>query len=75
VFFFAVGAVALIWPERIQDWMLSFYDRSNGLARWNPFLNWMRTSSYVLSLRVIGGVSVGAGCLILLALLKGGASS
>jgi hypothetical protein len=74
LFFFAVGVVALLWPERIQGWTLSFYEGAAGLARWNPLLNWMRTSSYLASLRIVGGLSIGAACLILIAAIRGGSS-
>ncbi len=72
LFFFGVGIVALVWPERVQDWMLSFHESGSGIARWNPFLNWMRTSSYIVSLRVVGVLAIGAGCLVLVTLMKGG---
>jgi hypothetical protein len=36
--FFSVGIVALVWPERVQDWMLNFHESGSGIARWNPFL-------------------------------------
>jgi len=71
-FFFGIGAVALVWPERIQDWVLRYFEGTQGLAKWNPLLNWMRTPSYIVSLRVVGTLSVGAGCLILLAVMRGG---
>lgn len=72
-FFFAAGAAALVWPERIQSWTLTFYDEAHGLAKWNPLLDWMRTSSYVVSLRIVGVLSITAGCLALLAVVRGGA--
>lgn len=70
--FFGVGVVALVWPERIQGWTLNFYEGAHGIARWNPFLDWMRTPSYIVSLRIVGALSVVAGCLILLAVLRQG---
>lgn len=72
-FLLAAGAIALVWPDRIQTWTLSFYEGAHGLARWNPLLDWMRTSSYVVSLRIVGALSIAAGCLIVLALVRGGA--
>jgi hypothetical protein len=72
LFFFGVGIVALVWPERIQGWMLNFHETGSGMARWNPFLSWMRTSAYVTSLRVVGALSIGAGCFVLMTLVKGG---
>lgn len=72
-FFLAAGAIAIVWPERIQSWTLTFYEGAHGLAKWNPLLDWMRTSSYVVSLRIVGALSIAAGCLIVLALARGGA--
>ncbi len=73
LFFFSVGIVALVWPERVQDWMLNFHESGSGIARWNPFLSWMRTSGYIVSLRVVGALSIGAGCFVLVTLMKGSA--
>lgn len=72
-FFLVAGALALIWPERIQTWTLTFYEQAHGLAKWNPLLDWMRTSSYVVSLRIVGFLSIATGCLVLLAVVRGGA--
>ena len=72
-FFLTVGVIALVWPERIQSWTLTFYEEAHGLAKWNPLLDWMRTSSYVVSLRIVGVLSIAAGCLVLLAAARGGA--
>ena len=72
-FLLGVGAIALVWPDRIQSWTLTFYEGAHGLAKWNPLLDWMRTSSYVVSLRIVGALSIAAGCLIALAIAKGGA--
>ncbi|HXV37881.1 MAG TPA: hypothetical protein VEC18_12075 [Myxococcota bacterium] len=69
----AVGAAALLWPERIQRWVLGFYDDARGLARWNPLLGWMRTPAYVWSLRIIGVLAIAAGCAIAAAVARGGA--
>lgn len=71
-FFLIAGVVALVWPERIQGWTLSFYEGARGLAKWNPLLDWMRTSSYIISLRIVGALSMVAGFLVLVAVAKGG---
>lgn len=72
VFFLLVGLVALVWPERIRGWTLSFYVGARGLTKWNPLLGWMRTSSYIMSLRIIGTLSLAAGFLVLLVVARGG---
>ncbi len=71
-YFFGLGVVALVWPERIQQWALNFYEGAHGIAKWNPLLDWMRTPSYIVFLRVVGVLSVVAGCLVLLAAARGG---
>lgn len=67
-FLLAAGVIALVWPERIQNWMLAFHEGAHGFAKWNPLLGWMRTSSYVVALRIVGALSIAAGCLIVMAL-------
>lgn len=70
-FLLAAGAIALVWPDRIQAWTLSFYEGAHGLAKWNPLIDWMRTSSYVVSLRIVGALSIAAGFLIVAAQVRG----
>lgn len=65
-----VGFFSVVWPERIQRWMLSFHEGARGIARWNPLLDWMRTSSYIISLRIAGALSLAAGLLVLLAVAR-----
>ena len=71
--FLAGGVIALIWPKRIQTWALAYFNEGPGRAQWNPLRDWMRTSSYVVSLRIVGVLSIAAGCLVLLAAVRGGA--
>lgn len=68
IFFFSVGVVALFWPEKVQDFALKFYGNAKFLAKWNPFLNWMQTPAYLLSLRIVGASAILAGLLALYAL-------
>ena len=58
VVFLIAGIVALIWPEEIQRHILRFHAGAKGIAAWNPWLDWMRTPSYVATLRLIGVVSL-----------------
>jgi len=71
-FFIGSGAICLALPERIQDSALRYYDRNRHrrLARLNSFLSWMRTSQYILSLRITGMVTLVAGLLALGTLLR-----
>jgi uncharacterized protein YjeT (DUF2065 family) len=72
-FFIVAGVFALVWPAQIQTWTLTFYDGADGLAKWNPLLEWMRTSSYIVALRIVGILSIAAGCLVLFAIVRGSA--
>lgn len=58
LFFFGVGVVALGWPHKIQEYALTFYADAKGLAKWNPFVKWMQTSSYIVSLRIVGSLAL-----------------
>lgn len=73
IFFLGVGIVALVWPDRVQDWMLNFHQSGRAGAAWNPFLSWMKTSSYIVALRAVGILAIGAGFLVLMTLIRGGA--
>jgi hypothetical protein len=55
---FSVGVVAVVWPERIQDYALKYYSRHTLQAKLNPFLGWMTTRSYRISLRCWGVVMI-----------------
>jgi hypothetical protein len=60
IIFLAVGIVCLFWPKKIQQFGLDYYARHRGAAKFIPFLDWMSTESYLLSLRIIGlaGIAV-----------------
>jgi protein-S-isoprenylcysteine O-methyltransferase Ste14 len=62
--FFLVGIIALGFPNTIQRYGLELYAKTPLLARWNPFLSWMRSPGYVISLRLIGVLSLAWACLI-----------
>lgn len=70
LFFLAVGIATLWWPEKIQEYTLSFYANAKGLAKWNPFLKWMQTSGYIVSLRIIGVLAILVALLALYVLIK-----
>jgi len=64
IFFLVAGSFALLWCDRIQSWILRLHEKSS-LKDWNPFLRWMRTPSYTLSLRALGLLSIATGFFIL----------
>ena len=55
----AIGIVCLFWPKKIQQFSLELYARHEWAARLNPFLDWMKTSSYVWTLRTMGVIGIG----------------
>jgi hypothetical protein len=67
--FLFVGFSALFWPERIQAYALK-HSNSRLHQKVNPFLTWMKTRQYVWSLRIIGVMSIGAGVLLLVILIR-----
>jgi len=67
----AVGIVGLVFPERVQTWMLDSHADASGLSRWNPFISWMQSSAYLLSLRIIGGVAIVMGGVLFYAVARG----
>ena len=56
IIFLIIGAVCLFWPEKIQEFALKW--SAQGLGKYNPFLSWMKTRSYILALRIIGVMSI-----------------
>ena len=66
VIFLTIGLVCLLVPERVQRFGLKYYSRHANAAKFNLFLDWMRTPGYILSLRIIG---VGAIAVFLLFVL------
>jgi len=61
------GLLGLFRPRQVQ----AHYLRLNEKNAWNPFLPWMRTESYVLTLRLVGVLSLGAAAFGLWAVLFG----
>jgi hypothetical protein len=53
---FVLGIICLLWPERIQEYALRW--AGQGLGRLNPFLDWMRTKNYILSIRFVGTLAI-----------------
>ena len=68
--FGTIGVVCLMWPHRIQEFALGYYARHPFQARLNPWLKWMSTPGYVLSLRLIGAMALGAAVIVGYALVK-----
>ena len=69
--FLVIGIVCLFWPERIQQFGLDYYLDHKTAAKLNPFLDWMKTRGYILSLRIIGVMAIGASGLTLFVIVRG----
>ena len=49
------GVLFLFYPEKIRDRDLKWYaEQRNPVLRWNPFLPWMKTGSYIVAIRFCG---------------------
>ncbi len=56
IIFLLIGVICLFWPEKIQEVALKY--SAQGLGRYNPFLSWMKTRSYILVVRIIGVIAI-----------------
>jgi uncharacterized protein YjeT (DUF2065 family) len=58
IIFLVIGIICLFYSKKVQKYALDFYDRHKTAGALNPFLDWMKTQSYILSLRIIGLVGI-----------------
>lgn len=65
---FIVGIICLVWPEKVQEYALKW--SSHGVVKFNPFLGWMKTRSYLITLRIIGMVAIIAVALAVYVVVK-----
>jgi hypothetical protein len=70
IIFLIIGIICLLWPDRIQQYSLDYYINHKTAEKLNPFLNWMKTQSYIWALRIIGVIGIGAFILILFVFIK-----
>ena len=56
VIFLIIGVACLVWPKKIQEYGPKQSDR--GLGKYNPFLSWMKTRNYLITLRIIGVLGI-----------------
>lgn len=68
IIFLTIGVTCLLWPETIQGYALKWSVR--GLGKYNPLLDWMKTRSYILSLRIIGIIAIGVFIMALFIFIK-----
>jgi hypothetical protein len=69
--FFIVGIVCIGWPKWIQQKSLDYYIHDKTAEKLNPFMGWMKTSSYVFSLRLIGLVCIVVFGVMVIVLIRG----
>ena len=65
IIFLVIGIICLFYSKKVQKYALDFYDRHKTAEALNPFLDWMKTPSYILSLRIIGLAGIAVFILIL----------
>jgi len=65
IIFYAIGIACIVWPEKIQRLALKHYNGKNFLEKLNPFLDWMKTPSYIVYLKVMGGFITAVATLLL----------
>jgi hypothetical protein len=65
IIFYAIGIACIVWPERIQRHALKYYDGKSFLEKLNPFFDWMKTPSYIVYLKVMGGFITALATLLL----------
>ena len=71
IIFFLIGVVCLFFPDKIQMAALKYYAEHPTAGKLNPFFDWIKSPSYVVSLRLIGLIGIVAFVFILIVLVKG----
>lgn len=61
-----IGMVCLVWPSKIQQYAL----RSPAASKFNPFFEWMKKPSYLVSLRLCGVLALLMATLIIWAAIS-----
>jgi hypothetical protein len=61
----ALGLLCLLRPGAVQAYAI------RASARWNPFLNWMKTPGYIWSLRMCGTLALFMAVLIVTGAIMG----
>ena len=54
VIFLTVSIGCIFFPHKIQSYVINIYSRGSGLAKFNPFIEFMKGNGYIIALRVIG---------------------
>ena len=56
--FFLISVGYLLFPKKIQSFGADIYSDGKAIAKINPLKEWMKSSSYIISLRLIGVMSL-----------------
>jgi hypothetical protein len=67
LFFLICGVIAAAVPYRIQKFAIDYHTK---YRVYNPFLDWMKTKNYIISLRVIGLASIAVSIFLFYVLYK-----
>ena len=54
VLLYALGVVAVAWPDELQRIHLSLYDRYPGVKGADPFIAFHRSREYAVWIRIVG---------------------
>jgi hypothetical protein len=65
----AVGAFCVARPSAVQQYVLQLYEHRERAQRLNPLWKWMQGPTYVLSIRLVGGVAMLMALVLLFALV------
>lgn len=68
--FLAVGIICLFRPKKIQQYALDYYSKHRAFKKIIPFTGWLKTSSYILTLRMIGLMGIAGSILAFYALIR-----
>jgi hypothetical protein len=55
---FLTGLACLIFPKSIQSYTIRSNESAKGIAKFNPFIHWIKTPTYLITLRTIGALSL-----------------
>jgi hypothetical protein len=66
-----VGIGHLVYAKKIARYYRSLYPDDGSLKLFFPFRFWMKSPYYEVSMQIFGGLSVAAGILLMLVMIRG----
>lgn len=54
----AIATGCLFWPKAVQRFAVKVLSHPVALPQYNPFMEWIHTSSYRISVRIVGVVAL-----------------